>query len=300
MRSKGNTKAALPKGSPAAQVPALAPWSGSVRAHVHSFQNYCGAYQPLEKDTHSCTTISRLQECNLTDKSCEALATALRNSSCIRELDLSKNDLQDAKIRLLSAVLENPCCKLEILRLEHSNVTKEGWLTLFKALRSNPSHLRELNLSNILLFSGITELCAFLGDPSCRLEKLHLEYCSIRDEGCADLINALKSNPSSHLRELNLSWNDPGKSGVKQFSDLLDDSQCKLEKLQLASCNITCGDCVTLVKALKSNPSSHLRELNLSNNLLGHSGAKELSDLLKDPLCKLEKLQIEEAILRLG
>ncbi|KAI4889628.1 hypothetical protein NFI96_027769 [Prochilodus magdalenae] len=59
----------------------------------------------------------------------------------------------------------------------------------------------------------------------------HLFSCSIAEEGCAALVSALKSNPS-HLRELNLGWNNPGESGVKLLSDLLEDPHCKLEKLQ--------------------------------------------------------------------
>uniref|UniRef100_A0A4W4G944 Uncharacterized protein n=1 Tax=Electrophorus electricus TaxID=8005 RepID=A0A4W4G944_ELEEL len=69
-------------------------------------------------------------------------------------------------------------------------------------------------------------------DPHCKLEKLKLSNCSITDKGCAALASALRSNPSSHLRELNLNLNEPGDSGVKQLSALLEDPHCKLEKLQ--------------------------------------------------------------------
>jgi len=54
------------------------------------------------------------------------------------------------------------------------------------------------------------------------------------DEGCSALTSALKSNPS-HLRELNLSENKLGDSGVKNLSDLLMNLQFKLEKLELVS-----------------------------------------------------------------
>ncbi|KAL0159503.1 hypothetical protein M9458_043228, partial [Cirrhinus mrigala] len=54
--------------------------------------------------------------------------------------------------------------------------------------------------------------------------------CSIGEEGCAALISALRSN--SHLRELNLSYNKPGDSGVNLISALLQDPHCKLEKLR--------------------------------------------------------------------
>ncbi|KAL0159293.1 hypothetical protein M9458_043018, partial [Cirrhinus mrigala] len=57
-----------------------------------------------------------------------------------------------------------------------------------------------------------------------------LSNCHITQKGCAALITALISNPS-HLKELNLSYNKPGDSGVKLLSDLLEDPHCRLEKL---------------------------------------------------------------------
>uniref|UniRef100_A0A673KY52 NACHT domain-containing protein n=1 Tax=Sinocyclocheilus rhinocerous TaxID=307959 RepID=A0A673KY52_9TELE len=67
-----------------------------------------------------------------------------------------------------------------------------------------------------------------------KLSKYHKsEECllSLLPEGCAALTSALKSNPS-HLRELDLSYNKLGDSGVKLLSDLLQDPHCKLETLQ--------------------------------------------------------------------
>ncbi len=55
--------------------------------------------------------------------------------------------------------------------------------------------------------------------------------CSITEKQSLILTSALKSNPS-HLRELNLSYNNLGDSGVKNLSDLLMNTQCKLEKLK--------------------------------------------------------------------
>ncbi len=58
---------------------------------------------------------------------------------------------------------------------------------------------------------------------------------------------------------------------------------------RLGRCGITDEGCAALSSALRSN-SSHLRELNLSGNNVGDAGLKMLSDGLKDPRCKLEKL----------
>ncbi|XP_016309213.1 protein NLRC3-like, partial [Sinocyclocheilus anshuiensis] len=59
---------------------------------------------------------------------------------------------------------------------------------------------------------------------------VHISDCGLTDEGCADLASALRSN-TSHLRELNLSWNKLGSSGVALLCSVLKNPQCKLEKL---------------------------------------------------------------------
>ncbi|KAK3544078.1 hypothetical protein QTP86_001147 [Hemibagrus guttatus] len=54
--------------------------------------------------------------------------------------------------------------------------------------------------------------------------------CGVSDEGCAALTSALRSNPS-HLRDLDLSYNNLGDSGVKSLSAVLENPHCKLETL---------------------------------------------------------------------
>ncbi|KAK1803308.1 hypothetical protein P4O66_004091 [Electrophorus voltai] len=239
-----------------------------------------------------------LDNCSITDEGCAALASALRSnpSSHLRELNLNYNEPGDSGVKQLSALLEDPECKLETLQLSNCGITDEGCAALASALRSNPSsHLRELNLNNNKPGdSGVKQLSALLEDPHCKLEKLDLDGCSITDEGCAALAAALRSNPSSHLREMNLNYNEPGDSGVKQLSAVLEDPHCTLEILQLVTCNITEEGCAALASALRSNPSSHLRELNLNDNEPGDSGVKQFSALLDDPNCKLQKLQLSE------
>ncbi|XP_048036390.1 NLR family CARD domain-containing protein 3-like isoform X3 [Megalobrama amblycephala] len=179
------------------------------------------------------TRSARLEDCGVTDEGCAALASALRsNPSHLRLLNLSWNNLGDSGVKMVSAVLENPHCKLEKLRLIDCGVTDEGCAALASALRSNPSHLRLLNLSgNNLGDSGVKMVSAVLENPHCKLEKLRLSDCGVTDEGCAALASALRSNPSSHLRKLDLSLNKLGDSGVKLLSDLKDDPHYKLDIL---------------------------------------------------------------------
>jgi len=53
----------------------------------------------------------------------------------------------------------------------------------------------------------------------------------VTEEGCAALASALSSNPS-HLRELDLSFNHPGESGVKLLSDIMKHPDYTLDKLK--------------------------------------------------------------------
>ncbi len=57
---------------------------------------------------------------------------------------------------------------------------------------------------------------------------------------------------------------------------------------RLWRCGVTDEGCAALSSVLRSN-SSHLRELDLNENV-GDAGLKMISDGLKDPRCKLEKL----------
>ncbi|XP_072567754.1 protein NLRC3-like [Paramormyrops kingsleyae] len=233
-----------------------------------------------------------LDSCRLTETCCEVLASALRsNSSQLRELDLSDNDLQDSGVKLLSAGLGDSHCTLEILRLDSCRLTETCCKVLASALRSNCSQLKELNLSdNDLQDSGVKLLSAGLGDSHCTLEILRLDSCRLTVTCCEVLASALRSS-SSQLRELNLSDNDLQDSGVKLLSAGLGDSHCTLEILRVSGCRVTEEGCSFLASALRSNPS-HLRELDLSDNDLQDSGVKLLSTGLGDSHCTLEILRV--------
>ncbi|KAM9322775.1 NACHT, LRR and PYD domains-containing protein 12-like isoform 8-T11 [Pholidichthys leucotaenia] len=220
---------------------------------------------------------------------CSALAYMLQMSEeVLDEFNLSEyNTLYQGKQRLIPAVRN--CRKA---RLENCGLSETHCEVVASALKSNPSHLTQLDMSeNDLKDSGVKVLCSGLESPNCRLEVLRLENCRLSEISCDYLVSALKSNPS-YLRHLDLSKNwDLQDSGVKQLCGFLESPHCRLEALRLRSCSLSEISCDYLVSALKSNPS-YLRHLDLGQNQLQDSGVKQLCGFLESPHCRLEALRL--------
>ncbi|KAI4881397.1 hypothetical protein NFI96_030495 [Prochilodus magdalenae] len=227
------------------------------------------------------------------EEACESLTQALGTSPLLlTELDLSGKIQEDLGMKKISDLLMDSHCRTQILKLNKSSITEKGCGALSSAIGSNPSHLIELDLSeNNLGNSGVKQICGMLQNPKVVLQKLDLSFCSITEEGYTALASALKSNPSSHLKELDLRGNDPGYSGVKMVIAILEDPNCKLKTLRLSNSRITEEGCAALSSAIDLNPS-HLIELDLSANKLENSGINPICNLLNNKSCKLQRLRL--------
>ncbi|XP_062895876.1 NACHT, LRR and PYD domains-containing protein 3-like [Mobula hypostoma] len=146
-----------------------------------------------------------LDNVGLTDSSVEDLISALSTNPSLTELDLSGNKLGDSGVKLVSAALGNPECKIQKLELRDVGLTDSGAEDLVSALSTNTS-LTELDLGgNKLGDSGVKLVSAALRNRQCKIQILWLYRVGLTDSGVEDLVSAVSTNPS--LTELNLGSN---------------------------------------------------------------------------------------------
>ncbi|CAI5669445.1 unnamed protein product [Oreochromis niloticus] len=145
--------------------------------HCLMEMNHLSLFQEIQKFLKS----ENKSEKKLSEIQCSALAFMLQMSEeVLDELDLQKyNTSEQVRLRLIPAVRN--CRKA---RLTRCGLSESHCEVVASALKSNPSHLTELDMSeNKLQDSGMKLLCAGLESPNCRLETLSMDQCEDREEG---------------------------------------------------------------------------------------------------------------------
>ncbi|XP_066517605.1 NLR family CARD domain-containing protein 3-like [Hoplias malabaricus] len=226
---------------------------------------------------------ARFSNCNITSRGCAALAAALPIMSATRELDLSLNNIQDTGVQLLCTGIPGDTVEQKLL---NCSITAEDSASDGKKEKSTEKLLHRF-MDRLHQKHGINEFFGLKG-TECNIEILRLKHCGVTSVGCDFLALALNSN-NSNLKELDLTQNYIGDSGVKVICEALKDTSCKLVTLKLSECGITEQSCAALASVF-SFESLFLRELDLSMNDINDSGAKLLSVGLGNPHCKLQKL----------
>ncbi|XP_078059406.1 uncharacterized protein LOC144484920 [Mustelus asterias] len=208
-----------------------------------------------------CDTIKHLDlgQCYIQCEGLQRLGPVLHKC---QELSLGGNKVGDSGVKLLSAALRNPECKIRKLHLYGNDLTDSCAEDLASALSTNRS-LIDLNLSdNKLGDSGVKLLSVALRNPDCKIQKLHLYGNDLTDSCAEDLASALSTNRS--LIDLYLGDNKLGDSGVKLLSVALRNPDCIIQKLHLDNNVLTDSCAEDLASALCTKQT--LRILYLGSN----------------------------------
>ncbi|XP_073722573.1 NLR family CARD domain-containing protein 3-like [Misgurnus anguillicaudatus] len=186
--------------------------------------------QTLYREIEEFVRSDKHSEKKLSAAHCSAIAYMLQMSDeVLDELNLKKyNTTEEGRRRLIPAV--NNCTRAI---LADCDLTVKSCKSVASALQSSNSPVRDLDVSNNdLQDSGVKLISDALKSPDCKLHTLRLSGCMVTDEGCCYLASALSSNSSSHLRELDLTYNHPQHSGRQMLSKRLD-TNCTLNKLNV-------------------------------------------------------------------
>uniref|UniRef100_A0A672FLR1 NACHT LRR and PYD domain-containing protein n=1 Tax=Salarias fasciatus TaxID=181472 RepID=A0A672FLR1_SALFA len=171
-------------------------------------------------------------------------------------------------------------CAVSTGELSECGLSDPHCEVISSALKSDPSHLKHLNLSdNYLEDSSVEILCSGLESPNCKLETL-------RSVHCLEVRICWSQRTERTLQHVDESSSPPGGFSCLDFT-FLNSSSLNLLLLSI--------NCSSLASALKSNPSlqKHLEHLDLSWNPLQDPGVSQLCGFLQSPLCRLKTLRSE-------
>ncbi|XP_072132788.1 NACHT, LRR and PYD domains-containing protein 3-like [Mobula birostris] len=147
-----------------------------------------------------------LENIGLTDSGTEDLVSALSTNQSLTELDVNGNKLGDSGVKLVSAALRNPECKIQKLVLIDVGLADSGAEHLVSALSTNRSLLAlDLN-KNKLGDSGVKLVSTALRNPKCKIQKLGLNCIGLTDSGADNLLSALVANQTLTGLDLGLNW----------------------------------------------------------------------------------------------
>ncbi|KAI2645264.1 NLR family CARD domain-containing protein 3 [Labeo rohita] len=180
--------------------------------------------QSLSREIQEFVKSDKHSEEKLFPAHCSTITYMLQMSEePLDELNLKKyNTSDEGRRRLIPAVIN---CRKALSSFYYDSVFKSEVVlgsceSLSSALPAQSLNcaLRELDLSNNdLLSDGLKSL-------NCQLQILSVACCNVTT------LCSLSSNPS-HLRELDLSYNHPGQSGVQLLKHKLEDPNYKLQIL---------------------------------------------------------------------
>ena len=206
---------------------------------------------------------------DMTGEIAESLASVIKNNSSLEELNLSDNDLKSSAVIILQALTK--ISHLNVLDLSRNNMTGEVAEDLANVIKNNAG-LRHLGLAGNNLKSKVLIVLQALTENS-QLVILSLSINNMKGEVAEDLANVIKNNAG--LRHLSLAGNYLKSKALIILQALTENSQ--LVVLDLSGNNMN-GEVVEhLANVIKNN--SGLQHLGLADNNINSKAVAVLQAL---------------------
>ena len=162
-----------------------------------------------------------------------------------------------------------------------------------------------------LAHMGIGNTCAIVLAAAIpfipHLQLLNLCDNALEDSGLSAIIRAIAKH--KHIEILDISQNVIDEDAADALADFIGTSDCYLQCLRMSNANIDDGECARFVDVLMHN--CHLKELDMSNNLLGKdenlnavqpdfvTGGESLAELIRIGSCPIKTLNLHWNMIRL-
>jgi Ran GTPase-activating protein (RanGAP) involved in mRNA processing and transport len=230
----------------------------------------------LSKSLQSCIHLISLdlQANYIGEVGCKNIGEMLKSNKTLCFLDLSLNDIGPEGVFFIADALEFNN-SLESINLEQNNIGRKGAESVAKILLKNKS-LKSISISsNRIGDEGSVTVAEALAKNSI-LHELRVNSNNISRKGAEAFAKAIFQHTSLTL--LSLAANQIRDDGVFYISNAIQDSS--IIALDLGSNSITDNGAVYisngLLKAASLKSDCNLTSLDLSHNLIGNRGAKEL------------------------
>jgi Ran GTPase-activating protein (RanGAP) involved in mRNA processing and transport len=128
----------------------------------------------------------------------ECIVDGMASNSTLIEIDLSRCNLGDGGISILTQALGSRNTRLQKLILLHNSITSTGVSVLLETMEANSHHITDLDLkSNPIGNEGASLLARSLGTNALpNLTRLSISHCDIDNDGFTTLVSALEQNIS--------------------------------------------------------------------------------------------------------
>jgi len=238
---------------------------------------------------------------SIENEGANALTMAVRKSE-VTDLDISNNRISDAAKEGFSETIWDLNCRLVKLNIASNLLSPNGLLYILEGLKNINGKIAILDISDNTLTGKIKDLFAILKHPHCKVSDITMKNCVPNFEDFRQLFEFYSHGFVTDLKaQITTDTDNYGKTFAKMISQASSGEITELRFLSFPNnltgeLNVTKESIKLLIETLKSN-TCNIDTIELSNITSSDDTAHELSELIKDPSCKITQISLIGAYL---